>query len=69
MIISNECTSSAIVTDLVNHVAFGVPAFVAHVPIDLHKLLQNCGIAARTFCRKARRIMIMAVYVAVVFII
>ena len=56
-------------TDLVNHVAFWVPAFVAHVPIDLHKLLQNCGIAARTFCRKARRIMVMAVYVVVALII
>jgi hypothetical protein len=59
----------AVATDLVDHVTFWMPALVAHVPIDLHELLQNCGVATRTFCRKARRIMIMAVHVAVVFII
>jgi len=63
------CTGTVIATDLVDHVAFWMPAFVTHVPIDLHELLQNCSITACAFCRKARRIMVMTVHVIIVFII
>ena len=62
-------TGTAITTNLVNHVTFWMPAFVTHVSVDLHELLQDCSITACTFCSKARRIMVMAVHVVVVFII
>jgi len=58
-----------IATDLVDHVAFWMPAFVTHVPIDLDELLQNSSVTACAFCRKACRIMVVAVHVVVVFII
>ena len=69
-IVSNgKCVAASDTTDLVNHVAFWVPTFVAHVPINLHKLLQNGSIATCTLGGKACRVMIMAIYVIVVLII
>jgi hypothetical protein len=56
-------------TDLVDHIAFGVPTLVSHIPINLDKLLENGGIATGTLGRKAGRVVKMAVHIAVMFIV
>ena len=54
---------------LVDHMAFGVPEFVPHVPADLHKLFQDCAAAALTFVREPGGMMKIAVNLPIVFII
>jgi hypothetical protein len=46
-----------------------MPRFITHVPINLHELLQNGGIAAGAPGGKARRVMVMAIYVIIVLVI
>ena len=41
-------------THFVNHVTFGMPAFVAVVTVDLHELLQNRTITSSTLRCKPR---------------
>ena len=54
---------------LVDHVALWVPAFIAHVPVDLHELLQNGTVTTSAFCRESGRVVEMAVDVAFVFVV
>jgi hypothetical protein len=58
-----------VTTDLVDHVTLRVPALITHVSIDLHELLENGSIATCALGGKARRVMVMTVYVVVVLII
>jgi len=46
-----------------------MPALAALGPVDFYELLQNRGIAARTFGGKACRVVITTIYIIVVFII
>ena len=57
------------ITDFVNHVTFRMPAFITRVTINLHKLLQNGGIATKALGGKARRVMVMTIYVIIVLVI
>lgn len=52
------------VPKLVDHVAFGMPAFVFLIAVDFHKLLENCVGTANAFCRKSRRIVKVAICTA-----
>ena len=54
---------------LVDHVTFWMPTFVSHVAIYFHKLFEDGAGAAGAFCSEAGRVVEMAVYVAVVFIV
>lgn len=54
---------------LVNHVAFWVPVFVDAVAVDLDKLLEDGGLAAGTLDGELSRIVVVAVDVALVFVI
>jgi hypothetical protein len=56
-------------TNLVYHITFRVPTFVAHVTIDLHELLENRTVAAGALGCEAGRIMKMTVYVPIMLII
>ena len=56
-------------THLADHMAFRVPVFVSHVPANLHKLFQDCTVAALTFICELSRIMKIAVNLLIVFII
>jgi hypothetical protein len=56
-------------TDLMNHVTLRVPALVAPGLIDFYELLQNRSLASRTFGGEASRVVIIAIYIIVVFII
>ena len=56
-------------THFVNHVTFGMPAFVAVVMVDLHKLLQDCTITSSTLHRKLRQVVKMAVHVILMLIV
>jgi hypothetical protein len=58
-----------VTTDLVNHVTLRVPTLVTHVSIDLHKLLENGSIATCALGGKARRVMVMTIYVVVVLVV
>jgi len=53
-------------TYLVNHVTFRMPALVARVPFWL---FQDSGLAAHTFGGEARREVVMAIYIVVLFIV
>lgn len=46
-----------------------MPTLIAHVSVNLHKLLENRGTTTSTFCRKTGRIMEMTIYVAIVLVI
>ena len=46
-----------------------MPAFVPHVTVDLHKLLQNSAIAASALRGEASRVVIMAIDIAFVLVI
>lgn len=54
---------------LVDHVAFWVPTFISHVPVDLHKLLENRTVAAGAFGCESCRVVEVAINVAVVFVV
>jgi hypothetical protein len=58
-----------LLTHLVDHVAFWMPAFISHVPIDLHELFENRTVATSTFGGESRRIVEMTINIAVVLII
>jgi len=67
---SEESLSVAVSkTHLVDHVTLRMPAFIFHIPINLHKLFEDGAMASRAFCREAGRVMKVAVDIAVVFII
>lgn len=46
-----------------------MPALVSHVAIDLNKLFQDRTTATRTFCGKTRRVMKMAIDIAIMFVV
>lgn len=46
-----------------------MPTFVFHIPVDLHELFQDSGAASCTFRCKARRVMEMAVNIALMLVI
>ena len=46
-----------------------MPTFISHVPVDLHKLLENRTVAAGAFGCESRRVVKVAIDVAVVFIV
>ena len=41
--------ASTVETQLVDHITFWMPAFVAHVPVDLDELLENGTITPCAF--------------------
>ena len=46
-----------------------MPALPAHGPVNFYELLQNSGIAPRTFGGKACRVVITTIHIIVMFII
>ena len=46
-----------------------MPTLILHIPIDLHKLLQNRTIATRTLGRESGRIMEMTIDVPFMFVV
>lgn len=52
-----------------DHVTLWMPTLIAHISIDLYKLLQDRTPAPNALCRKSSRVMEMAVDVALVFVI
>ena len=56
-------------TYLVDHVAFGMPAFVSRIPVDLHELLQNGTIAPGALGGESCGVMVMTIHIAVMLIV
>lgn len=54
---------------LMDHVAFRMPVLIDAVPINIQKLLQYCRLASRTSDCKFDRIVIIAVYIIIVFVV
>ena len=52
-----------------DHVALWVPALIAHVAVDLDKLLEDGARAAYALCREASRVVKVAVDVLVVLVV
>jgi hypothetical protein len=46
-----------------------MPTFISHVPVDFHKLLQDCAVTASTFGRKASRVVEMTIDIPIVLVI
>ena len=56
-------------TYLVDHVAFRVPALVAHIAVDLDELLEDRGVAADAFRCETRAVVEVAVDVSRVLVV
>ena len=56
-------------TYLIDHVAFRMPTLVPHVPVDLHKLFEDCAVAACALGRISCGVVEMAVNVPFVLIV
>lgn len=52
-----------------DHVTLWMPALVTHIPVDLHKLLEDSASTADTLCCEPSRIMKMTVDVTLVFVV
>ena len=52
-----------------NHVTLRMPTLVLHIPINLHKLLENRATAPDAFGGEARRIVEMTIDVPVVLVV
>lgn len=46
-----------------------MPVLVLAVPVNFHKLLENCSLAAIASLRKLRRVMVMTIHVAIVLVV
>jgi hypothetical protein len=54
---------------LVNHVTLRMPVLILSIPKYLHELLENGIVAAVTPLCKARRVMVVAVHVALMLVV
>jgi hypothetical protein len=57
------------ITDLVDHVTLWMPTLISLIPINLHELFQNGGLAANALGGKTRRVVVMTICVFIVLII
>ncbi len=56
-------------TDLVYHITFRMPAFIARISVYFNELLQNRAVTPYTFCCETCRIVEVAIHVIPVLII
>ena len=52
-----------------DHITFRMPMFVNTVSVNFYKLFQNSSLTTRTFDCKSSRVMVMAINLAVMFVI
>ena len=69
MLAIHEWSRSRFIAYLVDHVAFWVPALVAHIAVDLHELLEDRGVAPDAFRREACAVVEVAVHVSGVLVV
>jgi hypothetical protein len=53
----------------VDHVAFWVPVLIGTISKDFNKLLENSSLAAVATLRELRRVVVVAVHLAVMFVV
>ena len=61
--------ASTVETHLVDHITFWMPAFVAHVPVDLDELLENGTITPCAFRGKTSGVVEMTIDIVFMFVI